>query len=935
MKITHMKVNHLINPLGYALDHPTISYITEGSAGKKQKSARVQVSADPLFQQVIYDSGVQPDINPLAYELPIVLKPETRYFWKVTVTTDIGETIESEVAWFETAKAGNWDADWITPNAGKKLQVSVFRDFKVTKPVSKARIYVTGLGLYELFLNNKKQGQECLLPGFCDYGSWIPYQTFDLKLEEGMNRLEIFLADGWYKGWYGLRKTSENYGDRLACIAEIKIDYTDGSHQTICTDTTWKARKSPVTYSGIYPGEVFEPGLDRSEILDTKIIDLDKDLLQPRLDPRILVQKELVPTEIIHTPAGETVLDMGQNMVGWLQFHCHAPAGKKLYFQFGEILQNGNFYRDNLRSAPAEFTYISDGVPRNVRQHFTFYGFRYAKISGWEGNLSLDDFRGLVIYSEMEDLSTFETSNPLVNKLFENTKWGMRSNFLDIPTDCPQRDERYGWTGDAQIFSGTACYNMDTYAFYAKYGYDIFCEQKKLGGAVPDVVPVAGYCDGTISTAWGEAGTIIPWNVYLHSGDKGILRRQFDSMRMWVDYIKRQDDKYGAKRLWQTGFHYGDWLALDGNYEGGVFGATDPFLISSAYYYYSTCIIAKSAKILGKKDEANYYKDLSDQIHDAFIAEYFSPTGRLCVDTMTAYVVVLYMGLTPDFAYEKVKAGLLNKLARNKYHLETGFVGTPYLLRVLSDNGMNDLAYHLLLEKGYPGWLYEILMGATTIWERWNSVLPDGSISGTEMNSLNHYAAGSVVEWMFRDMLGILPDEAHPGFSTFTLAPKPNFSIPCVKGSLLSASGTIRSGYRIENGQITIDVTIPFNTEANLILPDSDADSLSIVLESKEGILTMEQIKTDTVLSLSAGSYTFTYHPTRPYRKIYTLDSLMTELNGNPKTKAILDKEFYSKYTTLPFEKELFTLRQILNGPFTKLPYEKQEEIDHLLREVD
>ena len=934
MKITHMKVNHLVNPLGYRLEHPTVSFVVEDTMAKKQTSARVLLADDPDFTRILHDSGNCPDLCGTAYELPVTLKPETRYYWKVLVEADNGDSAESETAWFETAKAGEWTADWITPCADKKLQVSIFHDFEITKSLAKARLYLTGLGLYEVYINGKKQGEECLMPGFCDYDAWIPYQTVIPDLAKGHNRLEILLGDGWYKGWYGLRKNHELYGDRLACIAELKLFYTDGTAETICTNPEWKARRSPVTSSGIYPGEVYEPGIDRSEILNTEVIHLDKEKLQPRLDPRILIQRELKPIALIHTPAGETVLDMGQNMVGWLGFHCAAPKGTKIHFQFGEILQNGNFYRDNLRTALAEFTYVSDGTERDVRQHFTFYGFRYVKITGWPGEPDPSDFRGLVIYSEMEDLSSFETSDPLVNKLFENTKWGMRGNFLDVPTDCPQRDERYGWTGDAQIFSGTACFNMDTYAFYTKFGYDLACEQSRLNGAVPDVVPTAGYT-GTISTAWGEAATIIPWNVYLHYGDKEILRRQFDSMRAWVDYMKRQDDAHGSRRLWQSGFHYGDWLALDGNVNGGVYGATDPFLISSAYYYYSTRIVAKSADILGYEKEAADYRLLADEIHDAFIHEYFSPSGRLAVDTMTAYVVVLYMGLTPDFALEKVRSGLLNKLARNRYHLETGFVGTPYLMRVLSDNGMNDCAYHLLLEKGFPGWLYEVLMGATTIWERWNSVLPDGSISGTEMNSLNHYSYGSVVEWMFRDMLGIIPDEDHPGFRRFTVAPKPNYSIPQAKGSLRSASGMIRSGYRLADGNLTIDVTVPFNTEAKLVLPDADANALRSCADHMDGILSMQQDGSSVSMVVQAGTYSFTYRPTRPYRKVYSLDSLMSELIENPKTKAILDKYFYSRYSVIPFEKELFTLRQTLNGPFTYLPYEEQEKIDQLLREVD
>ena len=934
MRIQHLKVNHLVNPLGYDLQQPAISYVAEDTAAKKQERAQVIVSLDEDFSSIVFDSGETDEIVSTGYRLPITLAPETRYYWKVKVWGDNGEIGESGSAWFETAKGGEWKADWITPKASKELQAAVVKTVSITKPVRKARMYVTGLGLYELYLNGEKQGDECLLPGFCDYDTWIQYQTYEMNLRAGENEIELLLGDGWYKGWYGLRQTQENYGDRLACIGEQHITYEDGTSEVIATDTTWMAKKSKVIYSGIYPGEIYDAGLDTSKRFPVETIRLDKGKLTPRLSPPIKIHEQLIPIELIHTPAGETVLDMGQNMVGWLGFRCKAAKGTRLHFQFGEILQDGNFYNDNLRTAKAEFTYIADGTECDVRQHFTFYGYRYVKVTGWEGNPDLNDFRGLVIHSEMEELGHIETSDPLVNQLVHNAKWGQKGNFLDIPTDCPQRDERYGWTGDAQIFSGTACFNMDTYAFYTKYGRDVYAEQKKLGGSVPDVVPVANY-PGDASTAWGEAATIIPWNVYLHYGDTGILMRQYDSMKAWVDYMKGEDDKFGGRRLWQSGFHYGDWLALDGNVVGGVYGATDPHLIASGYYYYSTSIVAKTAKILQKEDDAAYYEKLAEEIRNAFIQEYFTPAGRLSVDTMTAYVVVLYMGLTPDYAYKKVCKGLLNKLKRNRYHLETGFVGTPYLCRVLSENGMNDLAYHLLLEKGFPGWLYEVLMGATTIWERWNSVMPDGKISGTEMNSLNHYSYGSIVEWMYRNMLGIQPKEEGAGFKRFRIAPVPNYQIAGASATLRSASGMIKSSWSIDGKMLNLSMTVPFDTQATLVLPDAALEDIKQNLSGKDGILQISQTGSNVIVEVLAGTYAFTYEPTVPYRKIYSIDSPMEELMQNEKTRKILEEDYFKYRRKIPFEKELYTFEELLNGPFTSLPHGQQKAIDKKLREVE
>ena len=929
MKIINCKLNHLTNPLGWDVANPTISYVVTAAKGRFQSAARVWVSLNEDFSDCLYDSGARADIVSTAFELPIALEPMTRYYWKVWVKDDAGDEAVSDVQWFETGKDAPWRAQWITPDADKSVQAVLFRHIAIKKPVGRVRMYGVGLGLYELFLNGEKQGNECLLPGFCDYDDWIQYQTFDLPLAEGDNLLEMRLADGWYKGNYGLVKRYENYGDRLAAIAEIHIWYADGSKEIVCTDETWQARRSPIVESGIYCGEVFDATLDTSEIFGVRPIELGHDRLCARLSPPIVVHERLKPIEVIHTPKGETVLDMGQNMVGWLEFHCDAPKGTKIHLQFGELLQDGCFYRDNLRTAKAAYTYISDGVARDVCQHFTFYGFRYVKVEGWAGEVDPDAFTGLVIHSEMAERGDVVTADALVNKLVKNARWGMKGNFLDVPTDCPQRDERYGWTGDAQIFSGTASFFMDTYAFYTKYGRDVYLEQRKLNGSVPDVVPVCNY-PGDASTAWGDAATVIPWNTYLHSGDRGILRRQYPSMKGWVDFMKRQDDQDGGKRLWLTGTHYADWLALDGSYPGGVYGGTEPGYIASAYYFHSTRIVASAAKVLGFEEDAEAYGNLAEEIRAAFERAYFTPSGRLAIDTMTGCVVALYFDLCPDYAVETVRGMLMNRLQKNFYHLNTGFVGTPYLCRVLSENGMNDLAYHLLLEKGFPGWLYEVLMGATTVWERWNSVMPDGHVSGTEMNSMNHYSYGSIVEWMFRDMLGINPAEEAPGFKRFTLAPKPDYQIGSARATLDSAAGLIESEWKIEGGRLRFRFVVPFDTKAEIVLPDADAAVIAAQCKCD-----VAQRGANAVFTAEPGEYAFEYAPTTPYRRVYSLDSAWEDLKANPKAMEIINREFAFKEDHVPFEKELCTLREMSWGPFTSMTPAQRERIDRLLREID
>ena len=935
MRIINCKINHLTNPLGYDLENPTISWVVAEAKGVRTQWARAVVALDEAFTQIACDTGEVAGASGTALPLPIQLQPMTRYYWKVRVTDDAGDSAESSVQWFETARDGAWRAKWITPDADKSVQAAVMKSFAVEKPVARARAYAVGLGVYELYLNGEKQGDECLLPGFCAYDHWIQYQTFPLELRPGDNRIELVLGDGWYKGVYGLSIHEENYGDRLAALAEIHIWYQDGTEEIIGTDESWQARRSQIVESGIYPGEVWDATLDTSGRFGVKPIDLGYERLSPRLSPPIVIHERIAPVSVLHTPAGETVLDMGQNMVGWLQFHTEAPKGAKLRLRFGEILQDGNFYRDNLRTAKAEFEYISDGTPRDVRQHFTFYGFRYVRLEGFGDAPNPDDFRGLVIHSEMSPRGAIKTADPLVNQLVHNARWGMKGNFLDVPTDCPQRDERYGWTGDAQIFSGTACYFMDTYAFYAKYGKDLWLEQKKLGGSVPDVVPVAN-AFGNASTAWADAATVIPWNVYLHSGDVGILRRQYDSMRGWVDYMKRQDDADGGKRLWLTGTHYADWLALDGNWPGGVYGGTEPGYIASGYYYYSTRIVEKAARLLGRDADAAHYGKLADEIRDAFQKEYFTPAGRLAMDTMTGYVVALYFGLVPEGGEARMRRGLLNKLQKNFYHLETGFVGTPYLCRVLSENGMNGIAYHLLLEKGYPGWLYEVLMGATTIWERWNSVEPDGHMSGTEMNSLNHYSYGSIVEWMFRNMAGIQPCEDGAGFRRFRLAPMPDYRIASAEAALDSASGRIESAWTIEDGMLAFRFAVPFDTRARIALPDAEADVIRAQLAGTNAdIETLRQDGAAVTFEAGPGEYRFHYAPAAPYRKVYSLDTPWADVKAEPRALALAMEALHLTQDHIPFEPELCTLRELTWGPFSHVTEKQRQALDAALRAIE
>jgi alpha-L-rhamnosidase len=883
VKISHLKTNHIVNPLGFAIDKPTFSWIVEDTNDTIQTAAQVLISHDINFEQIIFDSGKVEGIaiDSLAYRPPILLQPRTRYFWKVRIWGET-ENAESDTAWFETAKmAEDWQAAWITPDFENNLiHPIVYQYFDLPSQVVSARAYICGLGLYHFELNGKKVGDELFTPYCNAYDQWIQYQTFDItnELTIGSNLVSIMLGNGWYKGRYGANGGEVDfYGDRFALICEIHVTLENGDELIVVTDSSWKAQPSPVIESDIFDGETYDARIPKAisseKVFGVKQVEIDTSLLQARRSLPVCINEEIKPVAILHTPAGETVLDMGQNMTGWLRFRTSVPAGTRLHFQFGEVLQGGNFFRENLRTAKAEYIYIADGSEAVVEPYFTFFGFRYVKISGWVGDITIDDFTGCVIYSQIDTIGEIETSNEKVNQLFRNAMWSQKGNFLDIPTDCPQRDERLGWTGDIQVFSGTACLNMDVYAFLSKYAYDLGKEQEKLGGIVPHIVPMANLNKGG-STAWGDVATILPWNLYEFYGDVSILEAQFDSMCGWVDYIKQIDDASGGRRLWTEGEHFGDWLALDAPDPAFRKGGTPHDFIASAFYCYSAQLVSKAAKVLGKTEEARVYKRLSEEIKTAIQKEYFTSTGRLAVPTQTGYLLALYMDLAPNEHRERVQNDFIERLKQDNIHLRTGFVGTPYLCRVVSNIGANDLAYRLLLNEDFPSWLYAVNVGATTIWERWNSLDIDGSIRtpkinslntdaatrSAKMNSLNHYAYGSIVEWMYRDMCGLNPssgEDTVTGFRSARIVPKPDKSLQWARARYRSAAGFYESGWRIdEAGHLTIEIAIPFNTSARVVLPEAQIGNITI---NGHPFCSGEQIGECVELTLGAGSYRIEY----------------------------------------------------------------------------
>lgn len=856
MKIYDMKVNHLTKPLGFRMPRTVFSWKVADADGKKQTEARIQVAVDAQMRETVFDSGFDSKADSLGYRADFELLPYTRYYWTVTVRTDKGEEATGETQWFETAKReAPWVGKWITCNSEEKRHPVFEKKICPAKPVKQARLYICGLGLYEAYFDGVRVGDEYLTPYSNDYKEWIQYQTFDVteQIKRPCCLFSVLLGNGWYKGRFGF-STKEDigfYGNSWKLIAELRLTYEDGSTDTIGTDENWTVRRSNITFSNLYDGEYVDDTLPELTVESAVLCEESMEgLLTERMSLPVTIHEVFTPAELLHTPAGEEVFDMGQEFTGIFSLNVHEPAGTVIHIQTGEILQNGNFYNENLRSAKSEYYYVSDGTRKTIVPHFTFFGYRYVKVEGVTG-LKTEDFKGLTLYSDLEFTGQMETGHALVNRFIKNVQWGLKSNFVDVPTDCPQRDERMGWTGDAQVFSPTATYLSDTYAFYAKYLYDMAKEQSVLDGKVPDVIPSCGV--ESTACVWGDASCIIPWNLYLFYGDRSILEDQFESMRSWVDYIHRVDNG-AVPHNWRNVFHYGDWLALD-NPAGGaeqVMGGTDEDFIANLYYAVSAGLVANAAHVLGKEAEEAKYRALSDEQFSVVKNEYYSATGRCCIKTQTALILTLKYHLSENEELTKKQLQKLFELSNGK--LRTGFVGTPLLNNVLTENGFEKLAYELLLNEDYPGWLHEVKLGATTVWERWNSLLDDGTISGISMNSMNHYAYGSVLEWMFRHVAGINTVDEAPGLRKVAFMPILNGTLRKVSASYDSPAGLYKSSWEMtDSSHVTLSVTVPFGGSAVLRLPLAKPE----IYEDKENPM-FAWVK-DEVCHLTAGTYTVRY----------------------------------------------------------------------------
>ncbi|TCC91570.1 alpha-L-rhamnosidase [Pedobacter frigiditerrae] len=875
ISVADLKINYKINPIG--IDTTLIRFSWKLKSATKQtvqKSYEVKVYTGD--KAVVWQNKVESDQSVNVHYAGATLKAKTRYYWQVRVTDNYKNTSAwSEVNFFEISMLNktDWTASWIEtaiPTDGKVGSAPMFaKQFDLNGEIKSARLYITAHGLYEATLNGKRVGNELFTPGWTSYNKRLQYQTYDVSslLKKGTNATLVTLGDGWYRGNLEFNNKRNLYGKEVALLYQLEISLTNGSKIVVNSDGTWKSSmEGAIKKSDIYNGETFDARLIPSTInlnaADWKLVkavDYDKGNLVVPLGPAVVKHETFVPLNIIKTPKGETVIDFGQNLVGWVKLSLKGNNGDTITLNHAEVLDKaGNFYIENLRNAKQENKYILTGKDDVLEPHFTFQGFRYVKITGYKGTLDKSNLSAIAIYSDMKPTGEFTSSNTLVNQLQHNIQWGQRGNFLDVPTDCPQRDERLGWTGDAQVFFSTAAFNMDVSGFFSKWLADLKVDQH-ANGNIPVVIPDVRKPVNAGSAGWADVSTIIPWNYYLAYGDKDLLARQYSSMKAFVDYVK----SISKDNLWNSGPHYGDWLFYSVNDDkDGKSALTEKYLIAQIFYAASTQNVINAAKVLQNDEDVANYEALLAIIKAAFMKEYVTPSGKLTSNSQTAYVLALNFDMLPENMRAQAAGRLVENIKQYNNHLTTGFLGTPYLCHVLSRFGYTDVAYKLLLQETYPSWLYPVKMGATTIWERWDGIKTDGSFQAISMNSFNHYAYGAIGDWMYKTVAGINYNSAEPGYKKITIAPKPGGNFTNASAKLETLYGEVMSAWKLADNKFTLDVIIPTNTSANIILPSS---ANAKVTDNGQEIEKLNYIKImglntgEKTLSVGSGTYHIEY----------------------------------------------------------------------------
>ncbi|NBA89038.1 family 78 glycoside hydrolase catalytic domain [Emticicia sp. CRIBPO] len=877
LAVKNLLLENQVNPVGLDIRQPRFSWaLQSGKRNVKQTAYELKVTAG---KEVVWNTGkTSSEQSAHLIYAGKALKSGQKYQWQVKVWDNQGQTSEwSAPAVFQTAlmDISEWKASWIEPEFGLDTNITASpvlrKQFSAAKKIVSATAYITAHGLYEAQINGQRVGDAYLSPGWTVYDKHLQYQTYDVTalVRKGKNAVGVTLASGWYRGHLGWEMKKNTYGKDIALLFQMNIVYSDGSTELVVSDGSWKASTAEITYADLYNGETIDARLakngwsspDYNDAAWQKVIvrEHSKSNLSANYNEPIKKHEVFKPVKVITTPKGDKVLDFGQNLVGWVKLKVSGKSGDKITVSHVEVMdKKGELYFENLRLAKAQDHYIlKGGGGETFEPHFTFHGFRYIRVEGLSGALNPDDFEAVALYSDMKPLGSFESSSALVNQLQKNIQWGQKGNFLDVPTDCPQRDERLGWTGDAEVFSRTAAYNFNVNSFFAKWLKDVAFEQN-ANGSIPFVVP--NTLKGTFfnmpsgAAGWSDAGIIIPWNLYVVYGDKRLIETQYPSMKAYLEHVR----KAAKNDLWNTGFQFGDWLSYRVDDSQGMIGqksaVTDNYLVAQCFYAYNVDLMIKTARALGKTDDVKDFEALLGRVRTAFQKEYMSSNGRLISETQTAYLLALSFDMMPESVRPYAVERLENNIKSYNYHLTTGFLGTPFLTSVLTRFGKNDVAYRLLLQETYPSWLYPVKMGATTIWERWDSMKPDSSFASPSMTSFNHYAYGAVGDWLYRDVVGIDTDENAVGYKEIIIKPHPGDGLTYAKGSFETYYGTVSAHWKTEGKAIKLDVEIPANTTATIYFPSEKQES---VIESTGEVKASGKEKGYTVFKVGSGKYQF------------------------------------------------------------------------------
>ncbi len=846
MTPVRLRCEYQERPLGIDVLHPRLSWQFETERqGAAQAAYEVLVASSIMSldqdEGDLWSSGrVELDQSiHICYE-GRALNSAERVFWKVRIWDESGtESRWSSPAQWEMGllERSDWQAEWIGSSLAGGQRTAVPAPFlrtevSLTRQPVEARLYATALGVYEFYINGRRVGEDFFAPGWTDYRQRVQYQVYDVShlLTEGENVLGAVLSDGWYCGnveWRG----RQLYGDRPWLFGQVVVQYDDGSSETFATNGAWKTAFGPILESDMLMGESYDAqreltGWDKVGYDDAgwQAVTVKDDPGVPLVGmrgPTVKATQEIAPVgdpvKIDRWPAPDYIYDLGQNMVGFVRLKVKGEAGKTIRLRFGEVLTDkGTLYTENLRSAKQTDYYTLKGDPEGEiwEPRFTFHGFRYVEVRDFPGEPTREAITGIVVHSDTPKTGEFECSDELVTQLQRNIDWGQRGNFVDVPTDCPQRDERLGWTGDAQVFVRTAAFNRDVAGFFTKWANDCR-DAQSAKGEIPPTVPTTGVVSEDGGPAWADAAIICPWTIYLTYGDKRILEENYDVMERFMGYLESTAKDHIRCYSDYEGFKgFGDWLSIKAE--------TPHDLIGTAFLAYDADLMSRIAGVLGKAEDETRYRELFETVKAAFQRRYVTPDGLVTPQTQTAYLLALHFNLLPEGARETAALELVADMKKRGWHLSAGFVGSSYVNPVLSAVGRDDVAFRLLLQQTWPSWLYAVTKGATTIWERWDGWTEENGFQDAGMNSFNHYAYGAIGSWLYERVAGI--DVGAPGYKQIRMAPTPGEGITWVKASLESVHGRIESSWRIEDGRFTWDVLVPANATAIVSPPEGFND---------------------------------------------------------------------------------------------------------------